>query len=211
MFKTNFNPKHLQHPLCDWVQLSRLHTKTGDKCFTTTLHERHVISNHSGSFACLTPDADPHPRNTKVRITEPLWGEFTGDQWIPLKVPVTRKIFTFHDDAIKWKHFSRYWPFARGFHRSPLNSPHKGKRLGALMVSLICIWTNDWVNNRDAGDLGRHHVHYDVTIMWWRHHECLFVHQFCNNCVTFLHLWTHLDNVCVRGCIPKCPKVKVFR
>ena len=26
----------------------------------------------------------------------------------------------FHDDVIKWKHFSRYWPFVRGIHRSPI-------------------------------------------------------------------------------------------
>ena len=25
-----------------------------------------------------------------------------------------------HDDVIKWKHFSRYWPFLRGIHRSPV-------------------------------------------------------------------------------------------
>ena len=33
---------------------------------------------------------------------------------------------TTHDDVIKWKHFPRYWPFVRGIHRSPVNSPHKG-------------------------------------------------------------------------------------
>ena len=31
-----------------------------------------------------------------------------------------------HDDVIKWKHLPRYWPFVRGIHRSPVNSPHKG-------------------------------------------------------------------------------------
>ena len=31
------------------------------------------------------------------------------------------------DDVIKWKHFPRYWPFVRGNHRSPVNSPHKGQ------------------------------------------------------------------------------------
>ena len=30
------------------------------------------------------------------------------------------------DDVIKWKHFPRYWPLARGIHRSPMVSPHKG-------------------------------------------------------------------------------------
>ena len=35
-----------------------------------------------------------------------------------------------HDDVIKWIHFPRYWPFARGIHRSPVNSPHKGQWRG---------------------------------------------------------------------------------
>ena len=30
-----------------------------------------------------------------------------------------------HDDVIKWKHFPRNWPFVRGIHRLPVNSPHK--------------------------------------------------------------------------------------
>ena len=38
-----------------------------------------------------------------------------------------------HDDVIKWKHFPRYWPFVRGIHRSPVNSPHKGQWRGALL------------------------------------------------------------------------------
>ena len=69
------------------------------------------------------------------------------------------------DDVIKWKHFSRYWPFVRGIHRSPVNSTHKGQWRGALIFSLICAWINGWVNNREAGDLRRHRAHYDVIIM----------------------------------------------
>ena len=70
-----------------------------------------------------------------------------------------------HDDVIKWKHFPRYWPFVRGIHRSSVNSPHKGQWCGALMFSLICVWINDWVNNREAGDLRRYRAHCDVTVM----------------------------------------------
>ena len=70
-----------------------------------------------------------------------------------------------HDDIIKWKHFSCYWPFVRGIHRSPVNSPHKGQCRRALMFSLICVWINGWVNNREAGDLRCHHAHYDVIVM----------------------------------------------
>ena len=71
-----------------------------------------------------------------------------------------------HDDVIKWKHFSRHWPFVRGIHRSLANFPHKGQWRGALMFSLICVWINDWVNNREAGDLRRYRAHYDVSAMW---------------------------------------------
>ena len=72
---------------------------------------------------------------------------------------------TNHDDVIKWKHFPRYWPFVRGIHRSPVNSSHKGQWRGALLFSLICVWINGWVNNREAGDFRRHRAHYDVTLM----------------------------------------------
>ena len=55
-----------------------------------------------------------------------------------------------HDDVIKWKHFPRYWPFVRGIHRSPVNSPHKGQWRGALIFSLIwhqVVFTRGyWIN-----------------------------------------------------------------
>ena len=35
-------------------------------------------------------------------------------------------------------------------------SQHKGQWRGALMISLICVWINGWVNNREAGDLRRY-------------------------------------------------------
>ena len=34
-----------------------------------------------------------------------------------------------------------------------------------LMFSLICVWINGWINSREAGDLGRYWVHYDVSVM----------------------------------------------
>ena len=51
------------------------------------------------------------------------------------------------------------------------NSPATGKFPAqrpvtrSFDVSMICVWINGWVNNRDAGDLRRHHTHYDVTVM----------------------------------------------
>ena len=67
-----------------------------------------------------------------------------------------------HDDVIKWKHF----------HRSPVNSPHKGQWRGALMFTLICARINGWVNTREAGDLRRFRAHYDVIVMM-----CTFLSQ----------------------------------
>ena len=46
-----------------------------------------------------------------------------------------------------------------------LNSPHKGQWRGALMLSMICVWINGWVNNHEAGDLRRYRTYYNVTVM----------------------------------------------
>ena len=86
-----------------------------------------------------------------------------------------------HDDVIKWKHFPRNWPFVREIHRSPVNFPHKGQWRGALMFSLIYARINDWVNNREAGDLRRQHGHYDVIVMYsisLSRPRCINLHQF---------------------------------
>ena len=42
-----------------------------------------------------------------------------------------------HYDVIKWKHFLRYWPFVRGNHRSPVNSPYKRPMTWSFDFSLI--------------------------------------------------------------------------
>ena len=82
-------------------------------------------------------------------------------------------------DVIKWKQFPLYWPFVRGIHRCPVNSPHKGQWRGALMFSLICVWINGWVNNRETGDLRRYHAHYDVFGMIYNgSHELPFLHVY---------------------------------
>ena len=94
-------------------------------------------------------------------------------RWYDTETISTLLTLCMHDDVIKWKHFPRNWPFVREIHRSPVNFPYKGQWRGALMFSLIYAWINDWVNNREAGDLRRQHGHYDVIVMeqsighWW--------------------------------------------
>ena len=102
---------------------------------------------------CQTGD-NPSSKPMLLILHDTIWHQFS-DRHLPFS----------HDDVIKWKHFPRYWPFVRGIHRSPVNSPCKGQWRGALMFSLICVWINGWVNNRETRDLRRYRAHYDVIVM----------------------------------------------
>ena len=79
-----------------------------------------------------------------------------------------------HDDVIKWKHFSRYWPFVGGIHRSPVNSRHTRRpvtrsfdvffdiRLNKQLSKQPWVWwfeTSSW--------------------SWWRHCHVTCVAQCC--------------------------------
>ena len=70
-----------------------------------------------------------------------------------------------------WRHqmetFSAFLALCAGNSPVPVNSPHKGQWRGALMFSFMYAWINDWVNNREAGDLRRQRGHYDVIVMLW--------------------------------------------
>ena len=81
----------------------------------------------------------------------------------------------------------------RGIHRSSVNSPHKGQWCGALMFSLICVWLNGWVNNREAGDLRRYCAHYDVIVMG-KLTICMTIRT---HVVSFLTLWGRETHICV--------------
>ena len=62
------------------------------------------------------------------------------------------------------------------------------------MFSLICVWINGWVNNREAGDLRRHRGHYDVNVMW------------ISNCINCKQ-WVVIIHPCpnYNGCLVKPP------
>ena len=85
----------------------------------------------------------------------------------------------------------------REIHRSPVNSPHKGQWRGALMFSLICVRINDWVHNRESGDLIRYRAHYDVIVMIQR---TKMVVTFEKSIATFQHLWTYFNTWNVKTC-----------
>ena len=55
----------------------------------------------------------------------------------------------------------------------------------------ICAWLNGWVNNREAGDLGRHRGHNDVFVM-------KLLVSFQHICLALWKMWPiHYYNICV--------------
>ena len=76
-----------------------------------------------------------------------------------------RQVYPGHDDVTKLKHFPAWLALCAGNSPVSVNSPHKGQWRGSLMFSLICVWINGWVNNREAGNLRRHCGHYGVIVM----------------------------------------------
>ena len=115
---------------------------------------------------CVVRDnATPTPNPLRVNKSKE-WVEWSPTPYLfPLLLCSLRCLQTWWRH--KMKHFPRYRLLAlcAGIHRSPVNSPHKGQWRGALMFSLICVWINGWVNNREAGVLRRHRPHYPL----WRH------------------------------------------
>ena len=77
-----------------------------------------------------------------------------------------------------WRHQMKtfiplYWPFVRGIHRWPLDSPQKGQWRGAFIFSLMYAWTNGLANTRDADGLRRYRARWDVTLK-----PCFYTYTF---------------------------------
>ena len=84
--------------------------------------------------------------------------------------------YSTHDDVIKWKHFPRYWPFVRGIHRTPVNSPHKGQWLGDLR-GFFYLRLNKRLNKQCWG--------------WWFEMHRLWRH--CNENIAFFNHFATLQ------------------
>ena len=97
-----------------------------------------------------------------------------------------------------WRHqmetFSALLALCAGNSPVPVNSRHKGQWRGALMFSLICARINDWVNNREAGDLRRHRGHYDVSVMTWNNLIMQFITVASHECHGVWTQW-YLDHL----------------
>ena len=100
---------------------------------------------------------------------------------------------TSHDDAIKWKHFPRYWPFVRGIHRSPVNSPHKGQWRGALMFFYLRL--NKWLSKQWWGWWFE-----TLSCPLWRHRNVVYV---CVSCFDILICQVYSLKLSVMGVLSR--------
>ena len=92
----------------------------------------------------LISDCIPYLNRCYYLSISGLKSNYVSKGWSSYFKPVLRKpmLFFYHlhvadeliiqGDVTKWKHFPRNWPFVRGIHRSPVNSPHKGQWREAL-------------------------------------------------------------------------------
>ena len=168
-----------------WLGVGQATNNRLDNCWLNFVslnlyHGANTTSQYHISVKCLKPPVRQQLsqiKNKEIPHYRLLWGS-TCDRPLITWEQIIQKRMICHDDVIKWNHFPRYWPFVRGIHRSPANSPHKGQWRGALVFSLICTRINGWVNNGEAGDLRFHRVHYDVIVMPWchNHHPLLYCH-----------------------------------
>ena len=107
-----------------------------------------ILSDVSLSYSLKHISTGEHSLHISCRITQLLHLYFLFSWWLHQMFRVTG--------------------FCAG--NSPVTGEFPSHRQwrGALMFSLIYVWTNGWINNQDAGDLRRHRAHYDVTAMWCR-------------------------------------------
>ena len=100
-----------------------------------------------------------------------------------------------HDDVMKWGHFPRYWPFVREF-TGPRWIPHTKAMQwrGVLIFSLIFVWINGWVNNRETGDLRRYRPLWrhrnDHPACWWL--TTVWCHNICRQWRSLPERWDEL-------------------
>ena len=81
---------------------------------------------------CMLLSEEENAKSNSQRVWNK-WKHNEGIYALEYSMVIKCYINSSHGDVIEWKHFLRYWPFVRGIHRSPVDSPHKGQWRGALI------------------------------------------------------------------------------
>ena len=70
----------------------------------------------------------------------------------------------YHEDVVSWKRFPHYWPFVRGIHRWPVNSPRKGPVMRIVDAYFVVIVENFWTNHRVVGNTMKNNMSLDIHV-----------------------------------------------
>ena len=87
---------------------------------------------------CLMPDDQPLTAAILALLVEI---PDLGSELHPSNMFVTFALLHCKRGRHQMEHFPRNWPFVRGVHRSPVDSPHIGLWCGTLTFSLTCAST----------------------------------------------------------------------
>ena len=93
----------------------------------------------------------------------------------------------FHDDVIKWKQFSRYWPFVRGIHQSPGNSATRSFDvfLYLRLNKRLNIQSWDWWFETPSHSSWRYCNTLIAAVLWFIHNiimDYLYMYLLVNIC-----------------------------
>ena len=89
----------------------------------------------------------------------------------------------FHDDVTKWIHFTRYWPFVKGIHRSPVDSPPEGQSGGTLMIFYLRL-------NKRLSKQSRYRWLEPPWRSLWRLCNAMVIHNDVMTWIPFPHYWS---------------------
>ena len=143
---------------------------------------------------------------------------------------VTHDISRAHDAVIKWKHFSLYWPFVRGIHRSPVTQSPVTRRFDVFFDKRLCKQSRGWWFETPPCSLWRHcnfkgkgwdHCHcpkanYEIIGEIIRTHGVQF-HMYADDCQLYitcdspdLNDSTHYDDVRMGAIASQITSLAIF-
>ena len=108
-----------------------------------------------------------------------------------------------HEDVTTSKHFPYYWPFVRGIHRLPVDSPHKWSVMGGFGASFV-VRHEQVVDQTDQLP-----VIWDTTMLMWRHYKACLLPVLSVNNVTagslLLNIYRQYSSLDLNLCVKLTP------